>query len=326
MESLEQTLRAVLTPITHRLPAPIEELATMLLGDSCYRSLVHNLTISDSVCMKLAVSKVLSLAIVAASSVVKVPQMIKLINSGSAEGISFIGYLLETASLMVTLVYNVRNRFPFSSFGETAFIVIQNVAICFLVLEYSGKGNMGTMLIAALAGVGFLLFNSDIVSAELLQYLQMGAGAVAALSKLPQIIAIFREGGTGQLSAFTVSHAFAATYVDNSKGNIKANNCSPTQVFSYLFGSLSRIFTTLQEVPDKVILYSFIAGFALNAVLALQMLAYWNAPASKQTTEHKLTPAAQREIKESVGNATESIKAQATGAEKRASPTSRRRG
>jgi mannose-P-dolichol utilization defect protein 1 len=43
------------------------------------------------------------------------------------------------------------------------------------------------------------------VTAELLQYLQMGAGAVAALSKLPQIIAIFREGGTGQLSAFTVS-------------------------------------------------------------------------------------------------------------------------
>lgn len=205
MESLEQTLRAVLTPITHRLPAPVEELATMLLGDSCYRSLVHNLTISDSVCMKLAVSKVLSLAIVAASSVVKVPQMIKLINSGSAEGVSFIGYLLETASLMVTLVYNVRNKFPFSSFGETAFIAIQNIAICFLVLEYSGKGNMGTMLIAALAGAGFLLFNSDIVSAELLQYLQMGAGAVAALSKLPQIIAIFREGGTGQLSAFTVS-------------------------------------------------------------------------------------------------------------------------
>ena len=205
MESLEQTLRAVLTPITHRLPAPVQELATMLLGDSCYRSLVHNLTISDSVCMKLAVSKALSLAIVAASSVVKVPQMIKLINSGSAEGVSFIGYLLETASLMVTLVYNVRNKFPFSSFGETAFIVIQNVAICFLVLEYSGKGNMGSMLIAALAGTGFLLFNSDIVTAELLQYLQMGAGAVAALSKLPQIIAIFREGGTGQLSAFTVS-------------------------------------------------------------------------------------------------------------------------
>jgi mannose-P-dolichol utilization defect protein 1 len=93
-----------------------------------------------------------------------------------------------------------------------------------------------------------------------------------------------------------------------------------------LFGSLSRIFTTLQEVPDKVILYSFVAGFILNAVLALQMLMYWNAPASKKTTEHKLTPAAQRDIKQSVGNATEKVKAQATGSEQRNSPSTRRRG
>lgn len=205
MESLERTLRAVLTPITRSLPAPIEEAATALLGDSCYRSLVHNLTITDAVCMKLAVSKALSVAIVSASAVVKVPQIIKLINSGSADGISIIGYLLETASFMISLVYNIRNKFPFSSFGETAFIVVQNVAICFLVLEYSGRGQMGTALIALLAGLGFLLFNSDIITPEILQYLQMGAGAVGAASKLPQIITVFREGGTGQLSAFTVS-------------------------------------------------------------------------------------------------------------------------
>jgi len=157
--------------------------------------------------MKLAVSKALGLAIVGASSVVKVPQIIKLINSGSAEGVSLIGYLLETASFMISLVYNVRSKFPFSSYGETAFILVQNVAICFLVLEYSGKGNMGSMMIAALAGAGFLLFNSDVVDMDLLQYLQMGAGIVGAASKLPQILGNWREGGTGQLSAFTVSRA-----------------------------------------------------------------------------------------------------------------------
>ena len=50
------------------------------------------------------------------------------------------------------------------------------------------------------------------------------------------------------------------------------------QVFNYLIGSLTRIFTTLQEVDDKLILYGFVAGFALNAVLALQMAYYWNGP------------------------------------------------
>ena len=44
------------------------------------------------------------------------------------------------------------------------------------------------------------------------------------------------------------------------------------QVFNYLVGSVSRIFTTIQEVDDKLILYGFIAGFVLNAVLAGQMV------------------------------------------------------
>lgn len=49
-------------------------------------------------------------------------------------------------------------------------------------------------------------------------------------------------------------------------------------MFNYLAGSLSRIFTTLQEVDDKLILYGFIAGFVLNLVLAVQMVYYWKSP------------------------------------------------
>ena len=44
------------------------------------------------------------------------------------------------------------------------------------------------------------------------------------------------------------------------------------QVFNYLFGSLTRIYTTLQEVDDKLILYGFVGGFVLNLVLAAQMV------------------------------------------------------
>lgn len=44
------------------------------------------------------------------------------------------------------------------------------------------------------------------------------------------------------------------------------------QVFNYLFGSLTRIYTTLQEVDDMLILYGFIGGFVLNVVLAVQMV------------------------------------------------------
>jgi mannose-P-dolichol utilization defect protein 1 len=43
----------------------------------------------------------------------------------------------------------------------------------------------------------------------------------------------------------------------------------------------------LQEVDDKLILYGFIAGFLLNAVLAAQMVYYWNASTKKGKGKQK---------------------------------------
>lgn len=48
-------------------------------------------------------------------------------------------------------------------------------------------------------------------------------------------------------------------------------------MFNYLFGSLARVFTTLAEVEDPLILYGFLGGAFLNFVLAAQMLWYWNS-------------------------------------------------
>ncbi|KAF2212389.1 hypothetical protein CERZMDRAFT_41828 [Cercospora zeae-maydis SCOH1-5] len=291
MESLETALRSVLTPLTRHLPKPITEAATQLLGASCYRSLVHDLTITDTVCLKLAISKALGIAIIAASSIVKIPQLLKLINSQSASGISFLSYLLETVSYLVTLVYNVRNQFPFSTYGETALIAVQNVAISILVLQYSGKGPAAAVFVAGLAAAGYALYNESVVSLEMLQYFQAGAGLLGVASKLPQIITIFQEGGTGQLSAFAI--------------------------FNYLAGSLARIFTTLQEVDDKLILYGFLAGFSLNLVLALQMVYYWNGSSTKQK---RLDP-----TKEGAPTYAKVVKASGSDKSKK-SPSTRRRG
>jgi mannose-P-dolichol utilization defect 1 len=205
MESLEKALRSVLQPLTHNLPPPIRNTATKMLGDSCYRSLVHNVNLTDTLCLKLAISKTLGIVIVGASAIVKVPQILKLLNSQSAEGISFLSYLLETSSYLISLAYNVRNQFPFSTYGEVALVAIQNVAISVLVLQYSGKAPAAALFVAGLAGAGYAMYNENIVPMATLQWLQAGAGLLSVASKLPQIITIFQEGGTGQLSAFAVS-------------------------------------------------------------------------------------------------------------------------
>ncbi|KAL7620839.1 hypothetical protein AAE478_009837 [Parahypoxylon ruwenzoriense] len=291
METLRTALQP-LRPITQNLPAPIHDLGVSIIGDVCYKKLILELDPTDLDCLKLAISKGLGIGIIGASSIVKVPQIIKLVQSQSSSGISFLSYLLETSSYLISLAYNVRNGFPFSTYGETALILGQNVIITILVLNYSGRASMGALFVAALAASVVTLFNGGILDMQTLSYLQAGAGVLGVASKVPQIAAIYQQGGTGQLSAFTV--------------------------FNYLAGSLSRIFTTLQEVDDKLILYGFVAAFGLNLVLASQMVYYWNAPSAK--ARGKMKEAATAPATTSTSSGVSSATPKSKG------PTTRRRG
>jgi len=247
-------LKPYLLPITTALPGPVNDAIVSVLGTHCHKALLLDLDISSHPeCLSLAVSKALGIGIITAASIVKVPQIIKLVRSRSAEGLSFSSYVLETASFLITFAYNVRNEFPFSTYGETSLILVQDVFISVLILIYSGKTAEAGAFVAAVGGAIYALLISDtLVSTSQMTSLQAGAGALSIASKLPQIITVYRQGGTGQLSAFAV--------------------------FNYLAGSLSRIYTTLQEVDDKLILYGFVAGFVFNAILAAQMVYYWNSP------------------------------------------------
>jgi uncharacterized protein with PQ loop repeat len=198
-------LRSVLQPITHNLPKPVEELGKSLITPACYKTLLLDIDPSHTECLKLAVSKGLGIGIIGASSIVKVPQLLKLINSQSAEGLSFLSYLLESGAYLISLSYNVRHGFPFSTYGETALILIQNIAIASLVLKYSGNSLGIAGWIGGLVAAGSALFNEQWVGDERLSLLQATAGVLGVASKVPQILTIWTEGGTGQLSAFAVS-------------------------------------------------------------------------------------------------------------------------
>ncbi|RMZ67771.1 polyketide synthase [Pyrenophora seminiperda CCB06] len=267
MEALTTTLQPLIQPLTQNLPQPIADIGVSLLGPACYKTLIYNVDLTATECVKLGISKGLGIGIIGASSIVKIPQLLKLLNSQSADGLSFLSYLLESSAYLISLAYNVRHGFPFSTYGETALILVQNVAIASLVLKYSGRGWGVVGWLTGLAGAGAALFSEGVVGEEGLKMAQAGAGVLGVASKVPQILTVWSQGGTGQLSAFAV--------------------------INYLLGSLSRIFTTLQEVDDPLILYGFIAGFALNLILFAQVVYYWNAP-----TETKKKTKAQKKQQE----------------------------
>jgi mannose-P-dolichol utilization defect 1 len=198
-------LRSAVQPITHNLPAPIRDLGVAIVGETCYKRLLLDVALDDTDCLRLAVSKGLGIGIVAASSIVKVPQILKLLRSRSADGVSFLAYLLETTAYLITLAYNFRNGFPFSTYGETALILGQNVVISVLVLNFSGRAALAAVFVAALAGSAGLLFTDGVLDMPTLGLLQAGAGILGVASKVPQIAAIWQQGTTGQLSAFAVS-------------------------------------------------------------------------------------------------------------------------
>ncbi|RKF62183.1 Mannose-P-dolichol utilization defect 1 protein [Erysiphe neolycopersici] len=245
-----ENLRAIIQPVTHNLPIPIRDIGISILGDKCYKDLLLEVDIGSIQCLRLAISKGLGISIIGASTVVKVPQIIKLIKSRSATGLSFLAYILETSSYLISLAYSIRNGFPFSTFGETGLILLQNIIIACLILSYSGKTNTVAVFVAALSITTFALFKSTVIDIKVLSVLQAAAGALGVTSKIPQIITVWSEGQTGQLSAFAV--------------------------FNFLLGSLARVFTTMQEVNDKLILYSYIAGFFFNLLITIQMIYYWN--------------------------------------------------
>jgi mannose-P-dolichol utilization defect protein 1 len=197
-------VRDNLKPLIHQIPKPVHDFGIQLVGDICWKTLVWDLDLTNIECLKLAISKALGTAIVGVSAIVKLPQLYNLVRSQSAAGISFLSYVLETIAYLITLAYNARSGNPFSTYGENAFISAQNVAIAALVLHYGGKSAGAAAFIAVLAGGVYALFNEQLVDAKTMSMLQAAAGVIGVASKVPQILTIWQEGGTGQLSSFAV--------------------------------------------------------------------------------------------------------------------------
>jgi uncharacterized protein with PQ loop repeat len=210
MDAIQKTLvdplQPYLRPVVSVVPKPVHDAIISLVGSSCHNTLVVNLDLAqDPECTSLAISKALGIGIVGASGIVKVPQILKLIRSRSSAGVSFVSYALETASLLITLSYGVRNQFPFSTYGESAFIAAQDVLVGVLVLTYAGRSAAAAAFVAVVAAsIYTLLVDTTLIDGQTMAYLQAGAGALGVASKVPQILTIWQEGGTGQLSAFAV--------------------------------------------------------------------------------------------------------------------------
>ncbi|KAK6195584.1 hypothetical protein SNE40_000985 [Patella caerulea] len=237
------------------IPAFLVSWLQIIAPQPCYDELFVSFNFFHVACLKVIISKCLGFALIAGSCIVKLPQVIKIISAKSAEGISMPAVTLEIVAITSSLAYGYANGFPFSAYGEAVFLAIQTGLIAFFVLLFAGKSMQAVTYIAVYGGcVAYLL--SSAVPMSFLQTLQASVSGIVAISKMIQAYANYKNGGTGQLSAITV--------------------------FLLFLGSVARIFTSIQETGDKLVIFSYIISTLFNGLIAAQIVYYWNTKPKKE--------------------------------------------
>lgn len=227
-------------------------LVPLLLPEKCYDQIFVQWDLLHVPCLKILLSKVLGLSLVAGSLLVKLPQVFKILGAKSAEGLSLQSVMLELVALTGTMVYSITNNFPFSSWGEALFLMLQTITICFLILHYRGQTVKGVAFLACYALV-LLVLLSPLTPLAIVTLLQASNVPAVVVGKLLQAVTNYRNGHTGQLSAVTVFLLFG--------------------------GSLARIFTSIQETGDPLMAGTFVVAALFNGLIVAQLLFYWNAKA-----------------------------------------------
>jgi len=224
-------------------------LVLLIVPKYCHDEFFINLNFFHVPCLKIAISKCLGYGIVVGSAMIKIPQIIKILQASSVEGLSLLSFLLELIALTATASYSFAKNFPFSAWGESLFMSIQTTLLVVMYFYYTNKPLLAVLFPLLYGAIVYVLVSGLTPMAVLVQLVSLQV-AFLVISRLLQIVANFRNGHTGQLSFIMVLLLF--------------------------LGAMARIFTTIQETGDKVMLVSFLISTALNATLVFQVLYYWN--------------------------------------------------
>ncbi|EKX35134.1 hypothetical protein GUITHDRAFT_118680 [Guillardia theta CCMP2712] len=84
-------------------------------------------------CATLFLSKVLGYCVMLGGIAFKVPQILKIHRNKSAGGVSISQFALEMCVSAITLSFNYHIAAPFSTYGESFFILLQNIVLVFQI-------------------------------------------------------------------------------------------------------------------------------------------------------------------------------------------------
>ena len=242
------------TSFTQRiLPASVlnvllDTCSALLSNDKCCNEFVIGLNVFDPFCFKLGLTKGIGYGIIVASTLVKLPQVLKIFSNRSGAGIAVLGVLLELLAITFNASYSYAKQFPFTAWGETIFLMVETAMIALLVLVFEGKKSQALLLLIGHSIFVYIL-TSGLTPIHVLWSFQACNLPLAVSGKLIQAFNNLRNGHTGQMSAITV--------------------------WMLCLGCVARVFTSIQETGDQLTIMTYLVASLANLVLVVQVHYYW---------------------------------------------------
>ncbi|CAF3079060.1 unnamed protein product [Rotaria socialis] len=237
--------------IDDSLWSSLESMISNLLSPHCYNELVIKQHFFDFGCNKMLLSKMLGYAILVGSLLVKFPQIVKIKWNKSGVGVSILAETIMLAAIFGSMAYGYTSEFPLSAYGDSYFLFIQTILVILLVLYYQRKYGLAFIYLV-LCGFFTVLMYKKLLPAHIVGILAGLSLVLSLISRLWQSFCIYQAKSTGNLSAITMLMLF--------------------------FGSLARIFTSIEETGDRTLIWTYILNTFANFLLILQLGYYWSAP------------------------------------------------
>ncbi|KAA0716936.1 Mannose-P-dolichol utilization defect 1 protein [Triplophysa tibetana] len=227
----------------------LKEFLLTFMPEKCYDQFFLHFNVIHVPCLKIVLSKTMGLLVLMATVFAPLAQIGKVVRSGRSDGLCLESVFLELLAISAHGAFCYTQNFPNEAWGESLFALIQIAFLTFLIQHYRGKTMKGVYLLA-LYFVFMYFLVSPLTPVSVVWKLREWNVLFVIAGRLIQACNNYRFGHTGQLSALSILLDF--------------------------WGSLGRIFSSLQETGLSLPSHLHAVACCCSGVILIQVLLYWN--------------------------------------------------